>query len=66
MPRYMVELNKTTRSTAEVEIEAESEKLAKEEAYALWLQDFDDKRVEWDVLEEDCVIGDCENVNLED
>ena len=66
MPRYIVELHKTTRSTAEVEVEAESEDLAKSEAYALWLQDFDDNRVEWDVMEEDCVVGNCEDAKLED
>lgn len=53
--KYLVELHRTIRSTAEVEVEADSTEEAKKKAYELWEQDSEEPS--WDVMEEDCQIG---------
>lgn len=65
MPRYLVELHKTDTLYAEVEVEAESEEQAKTQAYHMWNQDFDDLNISWDVMEENCQVGNCEAIEDE-
>lgn len=66
MTKYLVELRRTIESFAVVEIEAESEKLAQEKAYSMWEQDSDNNRFEWDELEENCQVHDCERLHEEE
>ena len=63
MPRYIVELRLNVESFAQVEIEAESAEKAKDKAYHKWEQDCDDNQFEWDVLEENCQVHDCEELD---
>jgi hypothetical protein len=60
MEKYVVELRKTVEFYAYVEVEAESETLAQDKAYHMWEQDCDNTRIEWDEIEENCRVHDCE------
>lgn len=66
MAKYLVELRRTIESSAEVEIEAESETLAQDNAYYMWEQDSDNNRFDWDEIEENCRVHSSERLHEEE